>query len=108
MKQSFYFGIQLLYNMYFRFGRRRLRQRKQDNELQSTYLTPQTGLGHRLQEDAYQTNPGENGLPTSSPLYANDNKAYVNITDTVTVPKYAGLEKANEYSNTAHIYSDLK
>ena len=90
--------------MYLSLCRIKQRQRKPESAVQAARLTPQTGTGRELD----QTKPGENGPPTFSPIYENENKAYFNIPDTVTVPEYAGLEKANEYSNTAHIYSDLK
>jgi len=78
------------------------RQRMPDDGLKSSVTC------RRADRAACQTKPGDNGTQTASAVYENDNRDYVNITDTVTVPEYAGLEKGNEYSNTAHIYSDLK
>lgn len=75
------------------------KQRKPESALRSTNRTLQTETSRGADRAACQT---------SSAVYENDNKAYVNITDTVNVPEYAGLERANEYSNTAHIYSHLK
>ena len=84
------------------------RHRQPDGAQQSMYLTPQTGTDHPLQVATSQTNPGDSGANGSLAVYENDNNAYVNITNAVTVPEYAELEKTIEYSNTAHIYSDLK
>jgi len=78
------------------------RQRKPEGGLQSTVT------GYRPDLAACQTEPDEGGAQTSSAVYENDNKAYVNITDNVTVSEYEGLETTYEYSNTAHIYSNLK
>ena len=94
--------------MHFCLRRIKVRQRKPESALQSTYLTRQTVADRVPDLAACPTKPGESGANGSSAVYENDNKAYVNITDTVTVPEYAGFENTNEYSNTAHVYSDLK
>ena len=83
-------------------------QRKPECDLQAFYLTPQTGTGGLPQVDAHQAEPGECGANGSSAVYENDNTAYDTITDIDTVSVYEGLDKANVYLNTAHIYSDLK
>jgi len=96
-------------HVYLSFCRINQRQRKPESALQtSTYLTPQAGTDHLFHVATHQTKQGKCGSNGSSALYENDNKAYVNIKDTATVSEYAGLEQTNEYSNTAHIYSDLK
>jgi len=79
--------------------RSQTRQRFPDRESQTNYLTPQGGY-HKDKDAAKR-------VDSSMAQYELTFSNLVDNTDEKN-SDYEGMNKEHEYSNTAHVYSDLK